>query len=110
MATDTGGNQKVDFKWGNIPMQPDTSRGVALDKTKGDHIRAQYAYNGFPDDWDGGVKVPNVVGMTVANATTALTNVGLVLGTVTGAGASILTQNKTALSIHTLGTVVNLTK
>lgn len=26
MATDTSGNQKVDFVWGNLPMQPDADR------------------------------------------------------------------------------------
>ena len=110
MATDTGGNQKVDYIWGNMPMQPDTGRGTALDKTKGDHSRVAQAYNGFPDDVKGGVKVPNVVGATVAAATTALTAVGLVVGTVTGAGATILTQSIAANQIKALGTAVNLTK
>jgi hypothetical protein len=26
MATDTSGNQRVDFVWGNVPMQPNTDR------------------------------------------------------------------------------------
>jgi len=31
MATDTSGNQKVDFVWGNLPMQPDADRQTSPD-------------------------------------------------------------------------------
>ena len=37
MATDTSGNQKVDFIWGNLPMQPDDVRtGTATQISDGD--------------------------------------------------------------------------
>lgn len=75
MANDTGGNVKVDFVWGNIPMQPDDARtdgtpvvvvannaaqnkswsgyttypsGV-LNAALDNHVNAVANYNGFPD-------------------------------------------------------------
>ena len=35
MATDTSGNQKVDFVWGNFPMQPNDDRAATVTNTGG---------------------------------------------------------------------------
>jgi len=93
MARDTGGNIAVDFVWGNIPMQPDDDRSTPLDPNLDSHIIATSQYNGFPGntpvfpyiDIVGNVVIPNVVGLTESAATTALTDVDLVKGTVTTA-------------------------
>lgn len=94
MARDTGGNVAVDYVWGNVPMQPDDDRGAnPLDASLGYHIMATTAYNGFPAhtpvdpylDTIANVVIPNVVGDSEADATTALTTAGLVKGTVTDA-------------------------
>lgn len=89
---DDRGNVKVDFVWGNMPMQPDDARGEnTLDPALDSHIIATSGYEGFPafitgapyDDTIANVTVPNVVGLTEAAATTALTNAGLTKGAVT---------------------------
>ena len=112
MATDSKGNQYVDYVWGNMPMQPDTGRGQALDKTVGDHRIAAGSYNGYPGAptaATAGIVVPNLVGMTKAAATTALVNLGLVLGTVTGTSGVVTVQGKAAASRQTPGTIVTIT-
>ena len=56
--------------------------------------------------------VPNIVGMTVAAATTALTNAGLVLGTNTPAPGTlgiVLTQGAAAGTFANAGAAVNVT-
>ena len=132
MANDTSGNIKVDFVWGNLPMQPDDERtgdgnvtvkvannaaqnkqwsgysvkaSPALTKTAIDvtlsggltssvgnnHSVALNNWNGFPDytpvapylDTTDQAAIPNVVGLTEAAATTALTNASFVKGAVT---------------------------
>lgn len=94
MARDTGGNVAVDYVWGNIPMQPDDDRGAnPLNADLGYHVMATTSYNGFPAhtpvapylDTIANVVIPNVVGDSEADATTALTAAGLVKGTVTDA-------------------------
>lgn len=118
--TDTGGNVKVDFVWGNMPMQPDDARGLAtLDPALDNHIIATTQYNGFPGytpvapylDTVANVAVPNVVGLTEAAATTALTTAGLVKGTVTtadnAAGATALNDGKIKSQTPAAATVVN---
>lgn len=100
---DDRGNVKVDFVWGNMPMQPDDARGSnPLNPALDSHIIATTSYEGFPaftpgdpfDDTIANVTVPNVVGLTESAAGTALTNVGLVKGAVTtttvGAVATIV--------------------
>ena len=128
MATDTGGNQAVDYVWGNMAPQPDTGRGTPLDGTKGFHAMLKNAYNGFPGynpvapylDEVANVAVPDVVGLTEAAATTALTNAGLVKGAVTtadnAAGATsendgeVKTQTPAAATVVNTGTSVALVK
>lgn len=118
MALDTGGNQAVDFVWGNMPMQPDTGRGTVLDKTLDSHNIAGYGYNGFPGFVaNGGVVVPALTTLaynttTTAAVTNALSAVGLVLGTVTGTlgAATTVTAQGTAAGTHVpLKTAVNIT-
>lgn len=103
MAVDTGGNVRVDFVWGNMPMQPDDDRAAdkKLNAALDNHIIATTKYNGFPDydptapylDTIANVTVPNVVGMTEAAATTALTTAGLVKGAVTTSTAGATSEN-----------------
>ena len=114
------GNVKVDFVWGNIPMQPDDQRGEnTLDPALDNHIIATSGYQGFPTFTRGGVfddtvenaLVPNVVGLTESAATTALTNVGLVKGAVTtannAAGATEINNGKIKTQSIASGTTVN---
>lgn len=80
---------RIDFAWGNIPMQPNDDRDEPLDPELDSHIIATSGYQNFPaftrggifDDTDANISVPNLVGL--ANPTAALEaleNVGLVLG------------------------------
>jgi multidrug efflux pump subunit AcrA (membrane-fusion protein) len=121
MATDAAGNQKVDFVWGNMPMQPDTARGAAvLTVGLGNHDIAKNAWNGFPDylpvapylDSIINVAVPVITGLLEAAATTALTNAGLVKGTVTvwntAQGATAGNTGKIAAVAVTEGSMVNV--
>ena len=110
---------RVDFAWGNIPMQPNDDRDVNLDETLDSHIIATSGYEGFPafitgapyDDTIENAVVPNVVGLTEAAATTALTNVGLVKGAVTTAnnasGATAINDGKVKTQSVAAGTNVN---
>lgn len=119
MATDSLGNQRVDYVWGNMPPQPDTGRATALDGTKGFHLMLKNGYNGFPGytpvapylDEIANVSVPNVVGLTESAATTALTNAGLVKGAVTtadnAAGATDLNDGQVKAQTPAAATVVN---
>lgn len=92
MARDTGGNVAVDFVWGNLPMQPNDDRETDLDPELDNHSMVYAKWSGFPGfvaNNDGSfddITVPNVVGLTQAAATTALSAVGLSVGTVTTAG------------------------
>lgn len=120
MATDSLGNQQVDFVWGNIPMQPNTDRGTALTSTLGDHAVVSAEYNGFPgstygapyDDLIDNVAVPDVVGKTESAANTDLTGLGLVKGDVTtadnAAGATSGNDGKVKSQSPAAGTVVNV--
>ena len=116
---DTGGNVKVDFVWGNLPMQPDDQRGMAtLDPALDNHIIAATMYNGFPGytpvspflDTTENVAIPNVVGMLEAAATTALTTAGLVKGavTTTDVGATTVNDGKVKTQTPAATTVVNV--
>lgn len=128
MATDTGGNQAVDYVWGNMAPQPDTGRGTPLNGALGFHAMLKNAYNGFPGytpvapylDEIANVAVPNVVGLTESAANTALVAAGLVKGAVTtadnAAGATALndgqvkTQTPAAATVVNTGTTVALVK
>lgn len=119
MATDSGGNQKVDYVWGNMPPQPDTGRATPLDGSKGFHAMLKAGYNGFPDyipaapylDEIANVVVPNVVGKTESAANTDLVAAGLVKGAVTtadnAAGATSENDGKVKTQTPAAGTVVN---
>ena len=117
MARDTGGEIVVDYVWGNIPMQPDDDRDTPLDKSLSIHSIVSEKWSGFPGfvaDDDGSfddITVPNVVGLTEAAATTALTAVGLTKGAVTtannAAGATSGNNGKIKTQTPAAGTVIN---
>jgi len=116
------GNVQVEFVWGNIPMQPDDVReangGELLDPALDNHIIAATKYNGFPGytpeepylDTIANVAVPNVVGETEADATTALTDVELVKGavTTTTVGATTVNDGKVKTQSPVAGRKVNV--
>jgi len=109
MATDSGGNQAVDYVWGGtLAPQPDTGRATPLDASLGDHVVYKYGWAGYPSFEAGvGIAVPDLNGLTEANAETALLAVGLVKGTVTGSG-NVDTQDPVAGTSVALGTAVDL--
>lgn len=125
MALDTGGNVKVDFVWGNFPMQPDDARaeGAKLNAALDSHIIATTKYNGFPDytpeapylDTIANVTVPNVVGATLNAANSTLVAAGLSqTSTTTAVGATsendgkVKTQTPAAAAKVNTGTNVAL--
>lgn len=88
-AQDPLGNVRIDFVWGNMPMQPDDGRGTPLDKALGNHNVVDTQWAGYPQHqpglsgtWDD-ITTPNVVGMLEAAATAALIAAGLTKGAVT---------------------------
>lgn len=122
-------NVKVDFAWGNIPMQPDDDRNWAelptLDPALDSHIIATSGYEGFPaftpggpfDDTVPNVEVPNLVGLADPTAALdALVDVGLVLGdtnsSTTGANSgndmNVKSQNPTAGTLVNVGSTVDI--
>lgn len=117
MARDTGGNLKVDFVWGNLPMQPNDDRSTPLDPDLDNHGIVYSRWGGYPafvknnngsfDD----ITVPNVVGLTVAAATAALVAVGLGVGTVSdannAAGATAENDGKVKTQTPAAATVIN---
>jgi hypothetical protein len=115
---DTKDNVKVDFVWGNVPMQPNDDRGEnTLDPDLDNHIIVVAEYNGFPgytpvppftDNVENGT-VPNVVGSTESAANSALVAVGLVKGAVTSTpvGATTVNDAKVKTQSVAAGTVVN---
>jgi len=115
---DTGDNVKVDFVWGNVPMQPNDDRGEnTLDPELDNHIIVTTEWNGFPGytptspylDTVENATVPNVVGLTESAATTALTNASLVKGavTTTAVGATSGNNNQVKTQTPAAGTKVN---
>lgn len=117
MATDTLGNQRVDFVWGNMPMQPDTGRSTPLNKALDSHSIADVGWSGYPgfipNDNDDivNVLVPDIVGLAQADADDALVAAGLISGTVTtadnAAGATALNDGKVKTQGTATGTSVN---
>lgn len=165
---DDWGNPRVDFVYGNMPMQPDDQRlddnvtiiGPNGDQNRGwsgtevylssalsttetvylsvgdqsqdtpwydidtrevviesdNHINAINQYEGFPafiqgapyDDIIPNAVVPNIIGMTQAQAETALSNVGLLfnIGSTVTQGATVQNDGKVAQQT-TPGTVLN---
>lgn len=96
MAKDTLGREKVDFVWGNVPMQPNEDRTTRLDLALGDHINAVSGWGGYPDftantpgkDVAGTtnyVLVPSVLGLTTAAAQDDTADAGLAVTTASAA-------------------------
>lgn len=118
---------RVDFAWGNIPLQPNTDRDeeAQLDPELDNHEIAVYGYQGFPafitgapyDDTIENVAVPNLVGLEdPSEAEAALEAVGLVLGdtnsSTQGANAgndlSVKSQSIPAGTLVNVGTTVSI--
>jgi hypothetical protein len=49
ISRDTAGEIRIDFAWGNMPMQPDNDRATHLDLTLDNHILTSNGWNGYPD-------------------------------------------------------------
>jgi hypothetical protein len=119
--TDTWIDQqvRVDFAWGNIPMQPNDDRGMAtLDPALDSHIIATSGYEGFPafitggvyDDTIANVTIPNIVGLTASAADAALFAAGVTLRNNDGStteGATALNDGKVRVQSIPAGTVIN---
>jgi len=111
-------NVRVDFAWGNIPMQPNDDRGMAqLDPELDSHIIATSQYEGFPafitgdpyDDITPNTVVPNVIGLLSTTAKAEITNAGLNWSmTTTATGATAQNNNKIKSQSPTAGTAINL--
>ena len=93
---DTAGEIAIDFVWGNMAPQPNDARTTRLDLTLGDHINLESGWGGYPQftantagsDVAGStdyVQVPNVIGMTTANADDVMKDSGLTVTTAAGA-------------------------
>jgi hypothetical protein len=123
---DTAGEVAIDFVWGNFPIQPNDARPDAasatlsttvttrvagrLDPAADNHIIALSGWNGYPlynPDTEGEdvlgatdyVLVPNVIGLTTANATDAMKDASLVPTTAaaaTNAAKTITAASRTA--------------
>lgn len=111
-------NVRVDFAWGNIPMQPNDDRGEdTLDSTLDSHIIATSGYENFPafttgapfDDTVVNAIVPDVVGLTSAVAKSDINDAGLNWSMTTSTdGATALNDDKIKSQFPDAGTVVNL--
>ena len=107
---DTAGEIAIDFVWGNMAPQPNDARTTRLDLTLGDHINLESGWGGYPQytantagsDVAGStdyVQVPNVIGMTTANADDVMKDSGLTVTTAAGAsnvGKTITEAARTA--------------
>ena len=108
---------RVDFAWGNIPMQPDDDRGEnTLDPALDSHIIATSGYENFPafttgapfDDTTQNVTVPDVVGLTSAAAKSAINDAGLNWSMTTSTdGATALNDDKIKSQSPVADTVLN---
>ena len=120
MATDTSGQQAVDFVWGNFPMQPNDARpnttDERLDPTLDSHIIALSGWNGFPqyspntagEDVAGAtdyVLVPSVLGLTTTLAVDAMKDASLTVTTAAGATNSA----STITAVSRTGTAATVT-
>jgi hypothetical protein len=115
---DSSGNVKVDFVWGNMPLQPDDARdsGHKLNPALDNHIIATSGYEGFPgfvtggafDDTIANVVVPNVVGATLNSANSTLVAAGLSqTSTTTTTGATSNNNGKVKTQNPASGATVN---
>lgn len=81
------GNVRVDFVWGNFPLQPDELRGEnTLDPALDNHSIATTGYSNYPSfipnyagdgDTDPEVVVPKLRGLTLTEANSVATAAGL---------------------------------
>ena len=108
---------RVDFAWGNLPMQPNDDRGENLDETLDSHIIATSGYEGFPAFITGGVYddttpnfvVPDVTGLTILQASIALSAGNLSISESTSTvGATSGNNNKVKSQSIPAGTTVNV--
>ena len=112
-------NVRVDFAWGNIPMQPNDDRGEAtLNPALDSHIIAVSQYEGFPaftpgtpfDDTIPNVEVPDLTGLSDPTAAeTALQNAGLILGDTNSSSDGATSENELNVKSQSIpaGTLVN---
>lgn len=108
---------RIDFAWGNIPMQPNDDRGEdTLDPELDSHIIATSGYQNFPafttgspyDDTVENITVPNVVGLSQSAAQSALAAAGLDYETTTTeTGANSGNDGKVKTQSPAAGTSVN---
>lgn len=91
---DDAGNVVVDHVWGNMPMQPNDVRiengGEILDADLDNHVIAYSGWNGYPlytpnsaGEGTDYIVVPNVLGLTTANAIEVLVDAGFVADDIT---------------------------
>jgi len=101
-----------------MPPQPNDARTTRLDLTLGDHINLESGWGGYPQftantagsDVAGStdyVQVPNVIGMTTANADDVMKDSGLTV--TTAAGASNVGKTITAAARTAGSAVISLT-
>jgi hypothetical protein len=109
---------RVDFAWGNMPMQPNDDRGMSdLDPALDSHEIATSGYEGFPafltgapyDDTIPNVTIPNLVGLTATAAIAALDSAGLdYTVSTTSAGATSGNNNTIKQQTPASGMTFNL--
>ncbi len=115
---DTAGEIAIDFVWGNMAPQPNDARTTRLDLNLGDHINLESGWGGYPQftansagsDVVGStnyVQVPNVIGMTTANADDVMKDSGLTV--TTAAGASNVGKTVTAAARTAGSAVISIT-
>lgn len=117
--TTSGTNVRVDFVWGNLPMQPNDDRGEGqdLDPALDGHIIATSRYEGFPafiqgapyDDTVDNVEVPNIVGQDGSTAAGILAGANLNSSSdTTTDGANSENNGKVKSQSPDAGTIVNI--
>jgi hypothetical protein len=106
---DDGGNVVVDHIWGNMPMQPNDVRiengGAVLDPALDNHGIVYAGWNGYPlytpnttGEGVGNIVVPNVLGLTTANALEVLIDAGFLADDITTASAYTPAVNNVELT------------
>lgn len=106
---DDAGNVVVDHVWGNMPPQPNDVRlengGALLDEDLSFHGRLLAGWGGYPlyvenssGEGLGNIVVPNVYGLTTANAIEVLVDAGYVAGNITTASAYTPAVNNVELA------------
>ena len=112
-------NVRVDFAWGNLPMQPNDDRGMAqLDPELDSHIIATSGYEGFPafiqgepyDDTVPNAVMPNLYGMNQVQAETALADAGFSswINNQTTSGATSQNNNTVSSQYPGAGELLNV--